>query len=77
MLKALVENLRKIFGLPSVKSVAFSVTHALVQFAQTEKQSPGTREMEKSQVKLTIFSATQRCNIVVTLFRMVTTLFQH
>ena len=25
----------------------------------------------------TIFSATQRCNIVVTLFRIVTTLFQH
>ena len=25
----------------------------------------------------TIFSATQRCNIVATLFRMVTTLFQH
>ena len=25
----------------------------------------------------TIFSATQRCNIIVTLFRTVTTLFQH
>ena len=39
MLKALVENLRKIFRLPSVKSVAFSVTHALVHFVQTEKQT--------------------------------------
>ena len=38
MLKALVENLCKIFRLPSTKSVAFSVTHALVHFVQTENK---------------------------------------
>ena len=35
------------------------------------------RRRYKRRFATTIFSATQRCNIVATLFRIVTTLFQH
>ena len=34
-------------------------------------------DVTQERFAMTIFSATQRCNIVATLFRMVTTLLQH